>query len=100
MEFKKQCDEQLQITLSKLGYAGIRRKLYIKRFWKDPVAVMDEMYVRIKNENKMTKTMCKGRWFDNFHYLYQKCDYSWGETMYEVDLWNEKYPLGHPEHIP
>lgn len=99
-EYKKQCDEQLEITLAKLGYTGMRRKLYVKQFWKDPAAQMDKMFVQIKNENKLTKGMCKARWYDNFDYIYEKNDYSWGSTMYDVDEWNEKYPLGHPEHIP
>jgi len=99
-QYKKQCEEQLEITLSRLGYTGMRRKLYIKQFWKDPVGMIDQMYVRIKNENWVTDSMCKGRWYDNFDYLYEKCDYSWGDTMVEVDEWNEKYPLGHSEHIP
>ena len=99
-EYKKKCDEQLEITLSKLGYTGMRRKLYVKQFWKDPEAGMDRMFVQIKNENKLTKEMCKARWYDNFSYLYEKNEYSWGETMYDVDEWNTKYPLGHPAHIP
>lgn len=91
--------KELDIVLTKLNYKGVRRRLFIKKFERDPEGVSDELYVTIKNNNKLTNYMTKRRWHNNYEYLKEKVDGRWGDLHVEIDEWNEKYPPGHPEHI-
>ena len=95
----KEATEQLNIVLAKMGYTGMRKKLFIKRFWQDPERGTDEMFITIKNANKTTKFLTSQRWSNNFEYFYEKNEKRWGDTCYDIDEQNKKYPKGHAEHI-